>query len=238
MAKIDSISEEQQHLIFPLPPPSLITPKAQLLCDWQDNYDLLWRDARYWQSIIRPNGEPPPFYKGALSCLDRHTSSSAVQLTFDHAFTASYSDLFRPRAGNNTLCPEHTHHIMPPSPIIEQQRFDRLMRNFLDPRSHRPLPPLPHPILREHRSHNLSGLAREVSDSGLVRVAHSGGIRQTTSCSNAPPSLHPVTSSLEPVPSTHTSSAPLMVASNSAISNVPLIVFFALCPPIQTLLDW
>ena len=28
MARINSLSEEQQHIIFPLPPPSLITPKA------------------------------------------------------------------------------------------------------------------------------------------------------------------------------------------------------------------
>ena len=146
MARIDSLSEEQQLIIFPLPPPSLITPKAQLLCDWQDAFDLLRRDARYWQSIIRPDGEPPPFYKGALSHLDRQTASSAVQLAFDHAFTATYSDVFCPHAGDNTLCPEHTHHIMPPSPITEQQRYDRLMRNFLDPRSHRPpsLSPSPH----------------------------------------------------------------------------------------------
>ena len=94
MARIDSLSEEQQHIVFPLPPPSLITPKAQLLRDWQDAYDLLRRDARYWQSIIRPDGEPPPFYKGALSCLDRCTASSTIQLTFDHTFTATYSDLF------------------------------------------------------------------------------------------------------------------------------------------------
>ena len=146
MARIDSLSEEQQAIVFPLPPPSLITPKAQLLRDWQNAFDLLRRDARYWQSIIRPDGEPPPFYKGALSRLDRRTASSAVQLAFDHAFTATYSELFRPHSGDNTLCPEHTHHITPPSPITEQHLFDRLMRDFLDPRSYRPpsLSPSPH----------------------------------------------------------------------------------------------
>ena len=138
MARIDSLSEEHQLLTFPLPPPSLITPKAQLLRDWQDDYDRLHRDARYWQSIIRPDGKPPPFYKGALSRLDRRTSSSAVQLAFDHAFTATYSELFRANAGDNTLCPEHTHPITPPSPILEQQRYNRLMQDFLNPWSHRP----------------------------------------------------------------------------------------------------
>ena len=146
MARIDSLLEEQQHIIFPLPPPSLITPKAQLLLDWQNAYDLLRHDARYWQSIICPDSEPPPFYKGALSRLDHRTTSSAVQLAFDHAFTATYSDLFRSHTGDNTLCPEHTHHIMPPSPITEQQHFDCLMCDFHDPRSHRPpsLSPSPH----------------------------------------------------------------------------------------------
>ena len=145
-ARIDSLSEEHQAITFPLPPPSLITPKAQLLRDWQDAHDLLRRDARYWQSIIRPDSNPPPFYAGTLSCLDRRTASSTVQLTFDHAFTATYSDVFRAQAGDNTLCPEHTHHITPPSPITEQQRFDRLMRDFHDPHSHRPpsLSPSPH----------------------------------------------------------------------------------------------
>ena len=93
-ARIDSLLEEQQTITFPLPPPSLITPKAQLLRDWQDTYDLLRHDAHYWQSIIRPDSHPPPFYASALSWLDRRTASSAVQLAFDHAFTATYSDIF------------------------------------------------------------------------------------------------------------------------------------------------
>ena len=37
------------------------------------------------------------------------------------------------------------------------------------------LPFLPLPLLLEHHSHDLSGLAREVFDSGLVRVIPSGG---------------------------------------------------------------
>ena len=108
MARINSLLEEQQHIIFPLPPSPLITLKAQLLWDWQDMYDLLHCNAHYWQSIICPDGNPPPFYMGALSHLDPQTASSAVQLTFDHAFMATYLDLFQPHAGDNTLCPEHT----------------------------------------------------------------------------------------------------------------------------------
>ena len=148
MARIDSLSEEQQHIIFPLSPPSLITLKAQLLRDWQDQYNLLCHDTCYWQSIIHPNSNPPPFYMGALSHLDCQTTSSAIQLTFDHAFTTTYSDLFRMNASDNTLCPEHSnHHITPPSPIMEQQQYDCLMADFLDPHSYRPpsLSPSPSP---------------------------------------------------------------------------------------------
>jgi len=65
-ARIDSLLEEQQHIIFPLPPLSLTNPKTHLLRLFQDQYDLLRRDSRIWQSIIRPDGKPPPFYLGAL----------------------------------------------------------------------------------------------------------------------------------------------------------------------------
>ena len=106
MAKIDFLLEEQQHIIFLLPPSPLITPKAQLLRDWQYAYDLLRHDTHYWQSIICPDSHPPPFYLGALLQLDCCTTLSAVQLAFDHTFTATYSDLFWSHAGDNTLCLE------------------------------------------------------------------------------------------------------------------------------------
>ena len=101
-----------------------------------------------------------------------------------------------------------------------------------------PHPSLPLPILRELHSHDLSGLVREVFDSGLVRVTHSGGTRRTMSCSDAPPFHLLDAGSSEPVPSTHTSLVPLMAQSNLATSNVPPTVSSALCPPVQTLLDW
>ena len=96
------------------------------------------------------------------------------------------------------------------------------------------LPPIP----LEHPSHDLSGLVREVSDSGLVRVARSGGTRQTTSCSDAPLYLHLAVGSLEPVPLTRTSLARSTELSNLAISNAPPTVSSALCPLVQTRLDW
>ena len=52
------------------------------------------------------------------------------------------------------------------------------------------------------------------------------------SCSNAPPYLHPTASSLEPVPLTLMSLAPLTAQSNLAIFNVPPTASYALCPPV------
>jgi len=46
MAMIDTLSEEQQSIVFPLPPPSLLNPKAHLLRMMQDQYDLLCCDSR------------------------------------------------------------------------------------------------------------------------------------------------------------------------------------------------
>jgi len=129
MARIDSLLEEQQNIVFPLPPPSLLNPKARFLRLFQDQYDLLRPDSHIWQSIIWPNGKPPPFYLGTLHRKDQHTSSSAVQLVFDHTFTCTYSQIFRANTGNTLWCP---HHGMPPpsapsSPLSEQAGFNHLM---------------------------------------------------------------------------------------------------------------
>jgi len=121
--------EEQQRIVFPDPPPSLLLPKARLLRLFQDQYDLLRRDSRIWQSITRPDGKPPPFIEGALSRKDRRTFSSAVQLAFDHAFTCTYSRIFRTNANDNLWCPcrDPTPPSPPLSPLSEQAGFDRLM---------------------------------------------------------------------------------------------------------------
>jgi len=148
MATIDSLSEEQQHLLFPLPPSPLLNPKAHLLRSMQEAYDLLPRLSRIWQSIIRPDGQLPPFILGALSRKDRRTFSSAIQLAFDHGFTITYSDIFRPTAGDNPLCPEHEPPRSPPlSPSSEQAGFDRLMAQLLDPWAFRPPSLSPSPPL-------------------------------------------------------------------------------------------
>jgi len=138
MAQINSLLEEQQHIIFPLPPPSLLNPKAQLLHLVQDQYDLLRCNNHIWQSIICPDGKPPPFYTGTLHCKDCSTSSSAVQLAFDHTFTSTFSEVFCPSAGDNLYCPccPTPPPSQPPSPHIEQAGFNCLQAIHLDPRSY------------------------------------------------------------------------------------------------------
>jgi len=149
MATIDTLLEEQQSIVFLLPPPSLLNPKAHLLRMMQDQYDLLHRDSRIWQSIIRPDGKPPPFIQGAISHKDCRTFSSAVQLAFDHAFTILYSDIFQANAGDNPFCPEHGSPTLlsPSSPASEQARFDRLMAQLHNPRAFRPPSLSPSPPL-------------------------------------------------------------------------------------------
>ena len=129
MAWINSLLEEQQQIIFPLPPLSLTNPKAHLLHLFQDQYDLLCCDSHIWQSIIWPDGKPLPFYLGALHRKDRRTSSSAVQLAFDHTFTCTYSQIFHANTGNTLWCP---HHRTPPpstpsSPLSDQAGFECLI---------------------------------------------------------------------------------------------------------------
>ena len=120
MATLERLLDGEQQVMFPLPPTPLLPPKARLLRDLEAEYYCQDRSARIWQSIIPPDGRPPPFFIGALSRKDRGSSSSAVQLAFDHAFTATYSDWARPNAGDNTLCPCGP----PPSPTPS---FDQLM---------------------------------------------------------------------------------------------------------------
>jgi len=119
---LDNLKEQAQHIIFPCPP----TPLLHL-----------------------PDGRPPPFYIGALSCMDCATSSASIQLACGHGFTADYSDIFRTNAGDNTLCPcnfinevqdlapASTQHpkARDPAPASPSPAFDCLMQQFLDPTS-------------------------------------------------------------------------------------------------------
>jgi len=141
-AVMDDFTEREQQAIFPLAPTPLLAPKECLLHDLQVEYLATNRSARVWQSIILPDGRPPPFYIGALSRKDRGTSSSAVQLACDHAFTSTYSGAFRTNAGDNTLCPCNfdqtptSRH----SSLDHLPNFDQLMAEFLStsPRTHLP----------------------------------------------------------------------------------------------------
>jgi len=60
-------TEREQHVIFPVPPPSLLRPKDILLQDLQEEYIQTICASRIWQSITLPDGRPPPFIQGALS---------------------------------------------------------------------------------------------------------------------------------------------------------------------------
>ena len=145
-------------MIFPLPPTPLLNPKARLLCDLQSQYmDTIW-DARIWQSIILPDGRPPPFYIGALSCMDRGTSSTSIQLASGHTFTADYSGLFWKGADDNTLCPcNFTNEVQDLDPASPVPSFDDLMQQHLAPATPSPTPPpspraqLPHPQRQQPR---------------------------------------------------------------------------------------
>jgi len=155
-ATLESLSEVEQCATFPLPPTPLLPPKARLLRDLEADYYRLDHSAHVWQSIIPPDGKPPPFYIGALSCKDRRTSSSAVQLAFDHAFTATYSDWACPTAGDNTLCPCGAS----PSPTLSfeqliaiQNKAPRLTLSPSPRSSRAPLPRYQRPRPR-YRPHN------------------------------------------------------------------------------------
>jgi len=136
----ESFVDEEQRLIFPCPPTPLLNPKACLIQEWANLYLTLHREGCVWQSIIIPDGRPPPFCIGTLSCKDHHTFSAAIQLACDHAFTATYSNIFRANASDNTLCPCN-YNTQPPSPLSHQS-FDQLMAiQYQQPRSPSTSPP-------------------------------------------------------------------------------------------------
>ena len=130
-AVLDDFTNQEQHVVFPVPPSPLLKPKDCLLRDLQAEYLRTDRSARVWQSIILPDGKPPPFIQGALSCKDRHTFSSAIQLCCGHAFHKPYSVKFRQSAEDNNVCP--CSDLSPPSPTSSQHSFKRLQRELLSP---------------------------------------------------------------------------------------------------------
>jgi len=159
MAVLDNLKEREQHVIFPSPPTPLLNPKARLLRDLQTQYHDTIRDAWVWQSIIPPDGQPPPFYIGALTLKDWCTSSASLQLATGYAFTTDYSDIFWANTGDTTLCP--CSKVWDLAPTSSTPSFKDLQH--LPPRSPTPLSPssprshLPHhqrqqPRLRHYQN--------------------------------------------------------------------------------------
>ena len=101
----NDFTNQEQQSIFLVPPLSLLRPKDILLLDLQDEYVCTIRTARIWQSIIMPDGCPPPFIQGTLSCKDCCTYTPTGQLASGHTFHKPYSDKFRPGADDNNVCP-------------------------------------------------------------------------------------------------------------------------------------
>jgi len=143
-----TFTEREQHIIFPIPPHSLLRPKDVLIQDLQEEYIQTIRAARIWQSITLPDGRPPPFILGALSRKDRRTYAAAGQLASAHAFHKPYSDEFRPGANDNNICP-CSNPILPPSPSdsnhsdtsgFNRLQTEHLSRSHLTPRSPRSTP--------------------------------------------------------------------------------------------------
>ena len=104
-ATLDILKEWAQHFIFPLPPTPLLPPKACLICDLQTAYHNTIQTSNVWQSIILPDGQPLPFYMGALSNLNCGTSSAAIQLTIGHSFSDDYSKIFQKGTNDNVIRP-------------------------------------------------------------------------------------------------------------------------------------
>ena len=143
---LDNFTDQEQRIVFPIPPTPLLKPKDRLLRDIQAEYLRTNWSSQVWQSIILPDGKPPPFIQGAISRRDRGTFSSAGQLATGHAFHKPYSIQFRREADDNNVCPCSAP--TPPSPAHSTQSFDRLMAEFLSPRSH------PRASLPRHQRHS------------------------------------------------------------------------------------
>ena len=87
-------------------PPLPTTPTVAAYSAWAADYAIEGRSPA-WKACLPSQGPSftIPFLKGVLPLASRRLLCTCLQLLFDHAFTASYSDRFRPSAGNNTGCP-------------------------------------------------------------------------------------------------------------------------------------
>ena len=91
----------------PGPRPALpSTPAVAAFNSWAADYAVTSRSPA-WKACLPSQGPSftIPFLEGVLPLATRRLLCTCMQLLFDHAFTASYSDRFRPSAGDNTDCP-------------------------------------------------------------------------------------------------------------------------------------
>ena len=91
----------------PGPRPTLpSTPAVAAFTSWAADYVVTSRSPA-WKACLPSQGPSftIPFLEGVLPIATRRLLCTCMQLLFDHAFTASYSDRFRPSAGDNTDCP-------------------------------------------------------------------------------------------------------------------------------------
>ena len=86
------------------PPPT--TPAVAAYRTWAADYTVTGRSPA-WKACSPSQGPSfnIPFIEGILPLASRRLLCTCIQLLFDHAFTATYSDRFRPSSGDNTDCP-------------------------------------------------------------------------------------------------------------------------------------
>ena len=95
---------KEKHLPPALPPPS--TPAVRAYSAWAADYAVSGHSPA-WKACAPSQGPfyTIPFLQGVLPIASCHLLCMCMQLLFDHTFTATYSDHFRPSAGDNTDCP-------------------------------------------------------------------------------------------------------------------------------------
>ena len=87
-------------------PPNPVTPTVAAFTSWAQDYSVTSRSPA-WKAC-QPSQGPSftiPFLEGVLPIASRRLLCACLQLLFDHAFTATYSDRFHPSADDNTDCP-------------------------------------------------------------------------------------------------------------------------------------
>ena len=88
---------------LPAPTPD---PKSTAFTKWHDDFSPS-SNSPAWVACLPSEGPSflPPFICGVLSVASHCYFFTCLQLLFQHAFIAEYSDHFCTNAGNNTECP-------------------------------------------------------------------------------------------------------------------------------------